>query len=79
MGHPKLSSRQCHCLSKHQNNGETSRLINFLVGGKYVWDWCEGVELAGGQEKQLVFEPPRCLFFSATPSKEEAVTELGVE
>ena len=40
---------------------------------------CEGVELAGGQEKQLVFEPPRCLFFSATPSKEEAVTELGVE
>ena len=50
----------------------------WLLGN--MWDWCVGVELAGGQEKQLVFEqPPRCLFFSKTPSKEEAVTELGVE
>ena len=52
--------------------------------GKYcgnMWDWCVGVvQLAAGQEKQLVFEPPppRCLFFSpTTPSKEENVTELG--
>ena len=46
-----------------------------------MWDWCVGVvQLAAGQEKQLVFEPPppRCLFFSpTTPSKEENVTELG--
>ena len=41
-----------------------------------------GVELAGSEEKQLVFESetPRRLFFSdyrQTSSKEEAVTELG--
>ena len=41
-----------------------------------------GVELAGSEEKQLVFEsePPRRLFFSdyrLTSSKEEALTELG--
>ena len=40
------------------------------------------MELAGSEEKQLVFEsePPRRLFFSdyrQTSSKEEALTELG--
>ena len=40
------------------------------------------MELAGSEEKQLVFEsePPRRLFFSdyrQTSSKEDALTELG--